>query len=140
MCCVRLALVLLFINHLMIITVIIVIIIITHSCLRAKKIMDLIGQFFLFFYFKKFWFWGFFVVGTTGQVCFGVCMREFCAFAQMFSVRFFTHILACMKILFWAFFAFCFWLFCMINCKMSVAVFLFVSFLHFVSCGHIRIV
>ena len=67
------------------------------------------------------------------------CMHEFCAFAQIFSVCFLIYILAYMDALFWAFFVFCSWLFCIINCKMSVAAFLLVSFLHFVSCGHIHI-
>ena len=109
----------------------------THSCLREKKIMNLIDQIFVL---KNFRFGGFFVVDTTDQVCFGVYMREFCVFAQMFSGCFFTFILVCMYILLLTFFVFCCLLFCMINCKMSVAVFLLVSFLCFVSCGHIRIV
>ena len=96
-----------------------------------------------FFYFKKFRFFrivGFFVVGTTGQVCLGVCISEFWAYSQTFSALFFTHILECINILLWVFFVFCYCLFCTINCKMSVAVFLLVSFLHFISCVHMHIV
>ena len=105
----------------------------------AKNIMNLIGQ---FFYFKKFWFFrfgDFSSVDTTDQVRLGVCMREFCAFAQTFSALFFQIYFFTHKYRDLGFFCVLLLPFLILLWEIKWRDFLLVLILHFVSCGHIRI-